>query len=357
MHGVRITSLITPGCFRIFLMAFLGVSQVIAAPVKSATKPAPVVEVMTVKAGPLLRDSVLAVGVLRANETVQLKPEISGRVVVIAFADGDVVRKGQVLLRLDDSVQKAEMVAKQAAVALAEANFRRYGALIESQQVSKADYDQRLAELDQAKADLAVLHAKLEQYVIKAPFDGRIGLRQFSPGDFVQPGQALVSLTNLAQLKIDIRIPESSAAAVHLGQKVSLGFDAVPDLAITGVVMAIEPALDAGSRSLIVRVVAKSTDPRLKAGMTVRASLASVPAKGAVVVPEQAVVPQGGRYVVFKVVGGKAVATAVQTGSRAPGRVTILKGVAIGDQIVVSGQNKLGKPEMMIIPVAYSGEI
>lgn len=356
MQGLGISPLKSPGRVLICLMALLGDSQVIATPAKPLAKPVPVVEVFRVKAQSLLQDNVLAVGTLRANETVQLRPEIGGRVVTIAFSDGEMVRKGQVLLRLDDSVQKAEMAAKQVAVALAEANFKRYGALIESQQVSKADYDQKGAELDQAKADLSVLKARLEQYVIKAPFDGRVGLRQFSPGDFVQPGQALVSLTNLAQLKVDIRIAESSAAAVHTGQKVSLSFDAVPDLAISGLVSAIEPGLDVGSRSLIVRVVAKNTDPRLRAGMTVRASLAGMPAIGAVVVPEQAVVPQGGRYVVFKVVGDKAVATAVQTGSRVPGKVMILKGVAIGDQVVVSGQNKLGKPEMPIIPVAYSGE-
>lgn len=340
-----------------FLLLFVPVNQAIGAPVKPVAKLAPVVEVMTIKAQPPVMDSILAVGTVRANEFVQLRPEIGGRVAVIAFKDGDTVRKGQLLLKLDNSVQQAEMASRQAAVALAEGEFKRYGALMENQQVSKAEYEKRQAELDQAKADLAVLKAKLEQYVIKAPFDGRVGLRLFSPGDFVQPGQALVSLTNLAQLKVDIRVAESSLGAVHIGQSVSLDFDAVPGLTIPGAIAAVEPTLDAGTRSMIVRIVARNTDARLKAGMTVRASLRRAPVPDPVVVPEQAVVPQGGRYVVFKVTGDKAVATPVQTGPRAPGKVTILKGVMIGDQIVVSGQNKLVKPEMPIVPVAYAGAL
>ena len=339
--------------FIVILLSLFAGHAVAASANKS--KPPPVVEVMGLQSQASVMSSIQTMGTLRASESISLKPEVAGKVLSIGFVEGQLVRKGQLLVKLDESLLSAELAGKEASVLLAEAELRRLQELARSQQVAEVEVERKRAEVALTKSNLSLLKARLQQTELKAPFSGVIGIRQFSVGEFVQPGQSLVNLSSSRPLKVDIKLPEGKAAAIKVGQEVTVRTEAIQGLQMKGRVTAIEPQLDAGTRALWVRIVLDGADSRLKSGMTATVAI-PVPASGqALWVPEQALVAQGGKLVIFKVSNGMAVATPVKSGQRLPGKVEITQGLMAGDTIVISGQNKLSKPEMPIKAVPATG--
>lgn len=340
--------------FRFFLaIFFLSTGLLYAAPVNK--RPPPTVEVQTVSRSVIQQD-LSALATLQAAESVLIKPEVAGRVIAINFSEGQTVKKGQLLVGLDDDLLQAELASQQATLSLAQAEYKRYQALFEQQQVSALDYERKKAELAQAKAALSLIQAKLRQRQIRAPFSGVLGLRQFSVGDVLQANQALVRLNSMTSLKAEIKIPETNNALVSLKQQVLLTLDAVPNVTLTGQVTAIEPSLEANTRALVVRVFIAKGDSRVREGMTARARLLLNDAN-VVMVPEQALVAQNGQFVVYVVKDNIAKAQKVSLGKREVGRVEVTQGLQAGDVIVVSGQNKLPKPEMPIKPIPVQGSL
>lgn len=342
-----------------FVLRFFVVSFLLHAALSYAAppnkKPPPTVEVQTVTRSTIAQDF-LALATLKAAESVLLKPEVAGRVVAINFNEGQSVNKDQLLVQLDDDLLQAELSSQQANLSLTQAEYRRYQALFEQQQVSALDYERKKAELAQAKAALSLVQAKLRQRQIRAPFAGVLGLRQFSVGDVLQANQALVRLNSMRSLKADIKIPETNNVLVSLKQSVLLTLDAVPNLTLRGQVTAIEPSLDNTTRALVLRVSIPQGDARVRDGMTARARLL-LPSKNTLLIPEQALVAQKGQFVVFVVKDNIATAKKVSLGKREVGRVEITQGLQVGDVIVVSGQNKLNKPEVPIKPVPLQGAL
>lgn len=338
--------------FRFFLAIFLLSTGVLyAAPVNK--RPPPTVEVQTVSRSVIQQD-LAALATLQAAESVLIKPEVAGRVIAINFNEGQTVKKGQLLVQLDDDLLQAELASQQATLNLAQAEYKRYQALFEQQQVSALDYERKTAELAQAKAALSLIQAKLRQRQIRAPFSGVLGLRQFGVGDVLQANQALVRLNSMTSLKAEIKIPETNNTLVSLKQQVLLTIDAVPNVTLTGQVTAIEPSLEADTRALVVRVFIAKGDRRVREGMTARARLL-LNDTNVVMVPEQALVAQRGQFVVFVVKDNIAKAQKVSLGKRKVGRVEVTQGLQAGDVIVVSGQNKLPKPEMPIKAIPLQG--
>jgi membrane fusion protein (multidrug efflux system) len=313
----------------------------------------PMVEVMSVS-----RASVpqvfTAIATLRADEAITLKSEVAGRVTAIRFTEGQQVKKGQLLVQLDTDLLSAELAQTKANLDLAQSEYARYQSLYKEQQVSAIDYERKKAEVAQAQAAMNLVQAKLRQKEIRAPFTGVIGLRQFSVGDVLQANQALVSLTSFSPLKADIKIPETSSSKINLKQSITFTVDAIPNLVLNGQVVAMESSLDSSSRAVVVRAAIPHGDSRIKAGMTARASL-QLSTLNEIVIPEQALVAQRGKFVVFTVKGELATAVPVVVGARQTGKVAIVSGLHVGDVIVVSGQNKLSKPEMPIKPVPMQG--
>lgn len=295
-----------------------------------------------------------AIATLRADEAITLKSEVAGRVTAIRFSEGQQVKKGQLLIQLDTDLLSAELAQMKANLELTQSEFGRYQALYKEQQVSAIDYERKKAEVAQAQAAMSLVQAKLRQKEIHAPFMGVIGLRQFSVGDVLQANQALVSLTSFSPLKADIKIPETSSSKINLKQAIKFTVDAIPNLVLNGQVVAMESSLDSSSRAVVVRAVIPKGDNRIKAGMTARASL-QLTTLNEIVIPEQALVAQRGKFVVFKVKDDIATATPVEVGTRQTGKVAIVSGLHEGDVIVVSGQNKLSKPEMPIKAVPMQG--
>lgn len=287
------------------------------------------------------RHQIEAVGSLRSNESVILRPEIAGRITEILFEEGQPVKRGTPLVRLDASVARAQVAQARASIVLSRANFARADELFGKGAGTQRSKDEATAKLAADEATLALAQATLDKSTILAPFDGVLGLRQISVGDYVNPGQAMVNLEGLDQLKVDFRIPEVYSRLVAVNQVINLRLDALPGSSFEGKVYALDPALDPNGRAAILRARLPNSDKQLRPGMFARVTLTVEDRANAVLVPETALVPAGQDITVFKVVNGKAVQTKLRIGLRRAGEVEVLDGLAATDRIVVEGGVKL----------------
>lgn len=310
-----------------------------AAPAKLAAPAGVGVEVAPVTRMPLQR-SIAAVGTLRSDNSVMLRPEVAGRIAEINFTEGGKVKKGDVLIRLDDSVPQAQLQQAQANLALAESRHRRAQELSREGFISKQARDEAASELKVQRAAVALAKAQLEKTVIQAPFDGLIGLRNVSVGDYISPGADLVPIESVDPLKVDFRVPEQYLGSVYQGLKLILSFDALPGQTRQGQVGAISPVVDVGGRSILLRATVPNPDDTLRPGMFARVRL-QLSNTEALVVPETALAPSGDTQYVFKVEQGVARRVPVTIGLRRQGMVELQDGVQDGDQVIVSGLQKV----------------
>ncbi len=302
--------------------------------------PPPAVEASMVETGQVVR-SVQAVGTLRANESITVSPEIAGRIESIGFQEGQRVARGALLIQLEDSVYQAEVQEKAANRALAELAFKRADQLVQKRAASVEERDRALAVLQASEGSLALARARLDKTRITAPFSGLVGLRQVSVGDYVAAGAPLVSLSEIDPLKVDFRIGEVHLPKVAVGQNIDIRVDAFGDRLFSGTVYAIEPQVDVNGRAVVVRAGLPNPELALRPGLFSRVTLIVDTAADAVLVPEAAIVPQGDRHFVFRLVDGKAVYTEVAIGKRHDARVEILRGIDPGATVVTAGQLKL----------------
>jgi membrane fusion protein, multidrug efflux system len=282
-----------------------------------------------------------AVGSLRSNESVVLSPEIAGRVVEILGEEGQAVRAGMPIARLDQSVYKAEIAEIEANLALSRANFKRADELLKKNAGTARARDEAEAEMRVNEAKLASSNARLEKTVIAAPFDGVLGLRSVSVGQYLAEGDPIFKLEAIDPLKVDFRVPEIYFGNVRIGQAIKVTIDALPGDPIAGTVYAIDPLVDEQGRAIVVRATIANKERRLRPGLFARIALVYDTIENALLVPEQAIVPMGEDKFVFKVVEGKAVLTKVTIGERVLGRAEIRAGLAAGDTVVTAGQIKI----------------
>ncbi|MBP6762689.1 MAG: efflux RND transporter periplasmic adaptor subunit, partial [Thauera sp.] len=286
------------------------------------------VEVAAVERRAMAYD-VSAVGSLVSNESVVLRPEIAGRIARIGFRDGEAVQGGAVLVELDSAVQRAELQQARARLTLASANSRRTEDLFARNFVSQSSRDNARAELDLARANLDLAQARLDRTVIRAPFAGVVGIRSVSPGDFVQDGDALINLEDIATLKLDFRLPELYLDRVQQGQVLELRTDVLPDEIFAARVDAIDPLVDAQGRALRLRASLVNPGWRLRPGVFVRVRLVLAERPDVLVVPEAALVAAPGNVqFVYQVLEGKAQRVDVSTGMRRDAVVEIVSGLA-----------------------------
>lgn len=288
-----------------------------------------------------LADEIGAVGTLRANETVVVKPEIAGRIVRIGFTDGARVSRNAVLVELDASILAAQVEQARAELALARTTFDRTDDLAKRNFVSGSARDQAAATLKIQEARLQLAESQLSKTRIVAPFDGVLGLRNVSVGDFVRDGAELVTLEDLSSMKVDLRLPERYIGQLRRGQRIQLAFDGFPGRTYVATLDALDAQVDANGRALLARGRLANPDGRLRSGMFAKARIVLSEKPTAVVVPEEAILPIGADTFVFRIVDGKAMRTKVVTGIRKDGLVEIVSGVAEGDSVVTAGQLKL----------------
>jgi len=361
------------------------------------------VEVAKVETSPL-RDDAQTVGTLKSRQNIMLRPEVAGRVVALGFADGSQVRKGQMLVQLDDSLQRAEIQQAQAQMSIAQANHKRNQDLVSQGFIAQRSLDESQASLQVAQAQVALSCARWERMRIVAPFSGTVGLRTINIGDFVKDGADMVNLEDLTQLYVDFRLPERYQNKLSAKQTVEVLIDAMPGNNYQARIEAIDPLIDANGRSISVRAVlrndgasevsAKKGAPALKPlepavatpspvppdsacqpkpaliadkftppgplrpGMFARVNALFALKSAALSIPEEAIVPMGQKQFVIRAVAPEAVAgagplppdtklvslrTEVKLGMRSPGRVEILSGLSAEDTVVVAGQHRLQK--------------
>ena len=286
-------------------------------------------------------DDVAAVGSLKSNESVVLRPEIAGRIAAIHLREGMPAAKGAVLVALDASTQAAELRQAEANLALSQANHRRTEELYEKKFVSARARDEAAANLKVLEAAVALAQARLQKTQIRAPFAGIVGIRNVSIGDYVKEGQELVNIEDIGALKADFRLPESYLSRLRKGQSVEVSTDAMPGQMFKGTLDAIDPLLDASGRAILLRARLENPDLKLRPGMFVRVRLAFGGERQGLAVPEEALVPAGDDNFVFRVVEGKAQRVMVKVGQRRGATVEITEGLKAGDEVVSAGQLKL----------------
>ncbi len=302
-----------------------------------------------------LQDETQAVGTLRSRQGVMLRPEVSGRISRLGFADGQRVRRGQLLVQLDATLQQAQLLQSQAQASIARTNLQRNRELMAQNFVSQSAADQSAAALEVAEAQVALSKAQLSRMSIVAPFDGLAGIRLVNIGDYVKDGADLVNVEDVSAMVVDFRLPEGVISRLKPGQAVDVNLDGLPGRNFKGKVDAVDSQLDANGRSLLVRARVDNAQGLLRAGMFARARIVFEVRPQATVVPEEALVPQGGKQYLIKVLdgpGGKvSQRVEAKIGLRVPGKVEILNGLTAGDVVVVAGQNRLLRADGLPIRV------
>jgi len=285
-------------------------------------------------------DEASAVGNLKSNESVVMRPETAGRIAAVNFKDGAIVGKGAVLVSLDAAIPEAELQQARANLALARSNHKRNQELLEKKFVTAQALDNSAATLKVQEAAVQLGEAKVGRMRIKAPFNGMVGLRNVSVGDYVKEGQDLINIEDIGTLRVDFRLPETYLGRIIKGQTVEVSTDALPGEQFKAVLDAIDPMVDQNGRAISSRARLDNAFGKLRPGMFVRVRLLFGERKNVLMVPEQAIVP-GAQPTVVKVVDGKALATRVKLGVRRAAQVEVVEGLAVGDVVVTAGQLKL----------------
>jgi len=315
-----------------------------ASPVSPAAQapraaPGAPVEVAFVESVPFAR-GLNAIGSLLSDESTMISAEVAGRVAEIQFSEGQPVKKGAVLVVLDDAVAQAELSQARANLALAQSRFDRSSRLKNAGFVSAEAREDASNALKLQQASVELAQAKLDKTRVIAPFDGVIGLRAVSVGEFVTPGQNIAPLEAVSMLKVDFRLPERNVSDVKVGQLLEVNVDAMPESAFEGVVYAISPLVEAGGRSVLVRARVDNAAGKLRPGMFARVQLITSESM-ALVVPESALSPSGQSQFVYRIVEGAAERVLVQLGERRGGLVEIVAGLQAGDLVVFSGLQRM----------------
>ena len=310
-----------------------------------------------------LRDDAEAVGSLKSRQSVILRPEVGGRITQLNFHDGQRVRRGQVLVQLDDQLPRAQIQQSQAELSIAQANHKRNQELVAQGFISQRSVDESAANLEVAQAKLALAQATAQRLKIVAPFDGIAGIRGVNVGDYLKDGADIVNIEDLDAVYVDFRLPERLQSKVRPGQTAQVTFDALPGVRYAALVQAISPQIDPDGRAIAVRGCIDNRRLQLRPGMFARVTTVFSERSDARVVPEEAIVPDGSSPYVLKVVEGKEPGskvtrrTPVQLGVRSPGWVEVLDGLSAGDLVVTAGQQRIRKDgtEVRVVELGKQG--
>src|SRR5689334_19473285 len=281
-----------------------------------------------------------ALGNARANESVDVSSKTSNIVTAVKFRDGERVKRGQVLVQLDDAQVRADVAAAEAAVTESESQYNRSRELLSTQALSKSSFDQLEATLKSNRAKLAAANARLEDTVIRAPFSGRVGLRRVSVGTLISPGDVITTLDDTSVIKLDFSVPENFLASLREGLSIRATAPAFPGRSFAGAVASIDSRVDMTTRSVTVRALLANDDGALKPGMFLNVALAN-DEREALVIPEEALSPEAERQYVYVVSDGKVSRREVRIGGRQPGTVEIVTGLSAGERVIVEGTQKV----------------
>jgi len=300
--------------------------------------PVPIVSAPA-RAVPLSRE-LRALGTVRANEAIEVTAKVSNLVAAVRFRDGQAVSRGQVLVELDGAQARAELAVAQAALTESTSQLRRARELQATQALSAAQFEQIEATQQANEARLAAARARLEDTLVRAPFAGRVGLRRVSVGTLVNPGTVITTLDDTSIVKVDFAVPENDLGSLREGLSLAASSPAWPEQRFEGRVLSVDSRVDPTTRSVTVRGALPNRDGRLRPGMFVNVLLQR-DQREAIVIPEEALVPEQDKQFVFIVADGIANRREVRIGARRPGQVEVLSGIEVGERIVIEGTVKV----------------
>ena len=290
------------------------------------------------------------VGNLRASDAIDVTSEVNGIVTEIKFTEGQAIKKGNILFLLDASIEKAE-------ISIQKADVNRWTALLERRQrlarsaeklsetknIARTRLDQlltdeteALAQLQIAKATLQIAERRFYKKIVRAPFNGIVGLKLKSIGEYLEPGEVITSLDSIDPIELDFEVPESAISALKIGAEINAFTRAWGDEVFSGIVKSINTRVNLESRSITVRAKINNTNLKLKPGMFMIVKLPVVTHKNAIIIPEEAVLTDGTLRTVYVIKDGITNSKAVKLGQRLPGEVEVLEGIS-SDAIVITG--------------------
>jgi len=283
-----------------------------------------------------LANNVITSGTILSNEEVELKGEVAGKIINIYFKEGSSVKKGDLLVKINDAELQAQLTKAKYNLKLLEDREHRQRVLLEREAISQEDYDVSLNELNVVKADIELVKAQVAKTEIRAPFDGVIGLKNVSEGSFVNTETIIATLQDINPIKIDFSIPEKYSGSVKVGDQIR--FKVVgKDETYTGKVYAIEPKIDPQTRTLKLRAVYSNAARSILPGSFADVELILHEIQGALMVPTYSIIPELKGQKVFLYRNGKAFPQNVEIGIRTDTRVQITNGLAENDTLITSG--------------------
>lgn len=283
-----------------------------------------------------LHDRINTTGTLLANEEVELRPEISGRVIGVHFQEGTRVQKGALLLKINDSELQAQLVRKESEEKLAASDESRKRSLFEGKAISQEEYDKSLNALRIVQADMNVTKSLIAKTEIRAPFDGVIGLRYVSEGGYVSPNMLAATMQDIDPMKVEFSVPEKYAHQLRDGLEIAVHIGEEP-VEYKGTVYAVESKIDPGTRTIKARARIPNPDGRLIPGSFARVDITLAEIPNAIVIPTSALIPELNGAKVFVCENGVAKSIPVETGLRTERDIQIISGLHASDTLVVTG--------------------
>jgi len=339
-------------------IVFVKVAQVRAVMAQDWTPP-PVSIVSTIATEEVWEQSLQAVGSLTAVQGIVVETELDGKVVEIGFESGAQVREGDLLLRQDTSAEDAQLADAEASALLARINYERASELRQQGANSQSEFDTARAALSSAEARVAAIKATIEKKTLRAPFAGRLGIREVNFGQFLRGGQPVVPLFSFDPIYVDFSLPQQHLTAITVGQVVKITVDAFEGESFEGRLTAINPQVDTATRNVHIQATLANADGRLRPGMFAKAQVVSPEVRRYVSVPATAISfsPYGDAVFIIEArgdgvdeAGGLGVRQQfVKTGPRRGSQVAILSGLESGQQVAVGGLTKLQNGAPVVI--------
>lgn len=300
-----------------------------------------------------IEEKIYLVGTLAADESVEIKNEIDGLIAEIGFEEGQAVKKGQLLFRIEDAKLKAEVAQADANLGLAQTTFDRLSTLIKAGAISQQEFDQAKSDLETKKASIDLIKAQLQETVISAAFDGVMGERKASLGQFVGQGTSLTFLIKQDPMKAEFRVPERFLGQLKEGQTIEVAVTAYPDDQFEGQIYFIDPRVEEQTRTALVKAKLSNPDGKLRQGMFANLNLIVGVRQKALVVPEIALIARGEDVFVFIVdKENKAQIKPVKVGVRLAGQAEIVDGLSEGENVIVEGYQKIGPGSPVSMKIA-----
>lgn len=305
------------------------------------------------------QETVLATGSLSAFYGIMIKSETSGRITKKMFEPGTYVKEGTPLVEIYPNILKGQLKKAEAELSLSKANYIRYKSLYHKGFYSKSDLDRQYATMQANEGEVEQLKAQLVQTLIRAPFDGLLGLDQISLGDYLSPGQNVVNLQSLDPIRVDFNLPETILNKLGEHNKVDMQTPAFPNQIFNGQIYAKESIIDSGSRQLACRASIPNEKHQLLPGTFGEVMVYLGNPEQVIIIPQDAVTYTATENFVYRVVNQKAVKTIVTLGKKLQNsEIIITKGLGENDVVVTAGQLKLhdGSPVSLYLPPSTPGD-